>query len=239
MSQNRRVARARLRARRPRRLGRRRLRALPHAARPDLHQLLRRQRDGQLHAGLSPAASARSRRAGRDLRRASGSRSPRCCRSRGMTARPAVRESVPGYLFAGSTLGARRRSVPRLRVVLPAEAGVRAVPDHVCRRDRAVSRVRRGDRHSHDVTAPPCRRSDLQGARSTARWRSRWRCCSLGGAASTLAFFPREGAVRPRPPAPATRPRRRRARTSGPSSSASWRAPRGAARRSRPTAPRC
>ena len=58
-----------LRAGRPRRVGRRRLRPLPPAVRPDLHELLRRQRDGQLHAGLPEPLQHVPRHSGRDLRR--------------------------------------------------------------------------------------------------------------------------------------------------------------------------
>ena len=144
-------------------VGRRRLRALPPALRSDLSQLLRRQRDDQLHAGLRepvqhvPAAS-RSPSSARIWFVARGAAVGR----RALTARPAVRESVPGYLFALSTLAARRHPVSRLRVVRPAESRLRAVPDHVCRRDRALPRVRRGHVVSHDFIASPRRSHDLQ-----------------------------------------------------------------------------
>jgi uncharacterized membrane protein len=65
----------------------------------------------------------------------------------GMTARASVRESVPGYLFVLSTL----------RVIRPAEGRVPSVPDHLCRGDRALCRVRRGHIISHDHSATPRR----------------------------------------------------------------------------------
>ena len=52
--------------------------------------------------------------------------------------RPAVRESVPGYLFAGSTLALAVVLYLGYASFVCPEAGLRAVPDHVCRRDRAL-----------------------------------------------------------------------------------------------------
>ena len=66
----------------------------------------------------------------------------------GMTGRPAVRESVPGYLFAGSTLSLAVILYLGYASFFVLETGLRPVPDHVCRRDRPLPRVRRGHLHS-------------------------------------------------------------------------------------------
>ena len=94
------------------------------------------------------------------------------------------------------------------------------MPDHVRRRDRALPGLRRGHLIPHDYLAPPrrprCPRARLQPAGAD-------RCVVLffAGAASTLAFFPREAAS-----AAAPAPPRRRPSDAGPahrSSSGSWR----------------
>ena len=86
----------------------------------------------------------------------------------------------------------RRHPVSRLCVVRAAESRVSAVPDHVCRGDRAVSGIRRGHLVSHDHIASPRLprrpRLRLQPAGADAR------VLFFAGAASTLAFFPREAA---------------------------------------------
>ena len=74
----------------------------------------------------------------------------------GLTARPQVRESVPGYLFVMSTLALAVVLYLGLRVVRSAEDGLPAVPDHVCRGDRALPRVGRGHIFPHDYIASPC-----------------------------------------------------------------------------------
>ncbi len=94
----------------------------------------------------------------------------------GLTARPAVRESVPGYLFVAVDARARRHPVSRLRVVRPAESRVPPVPDHVCRRDRALPRVRCGHVFSHDYIASP-RRPATSASLRAARWPSSSPCC--------------------------------------------------------------
>ena len=68
-------------------------------------------------AASARCAAFRSRSSAR-----SGSRSPALLSVAGLTARPAVRESVPGYLFAVLDARARGRPVSRLRVVRPAES---------------------------------------------------------------------------------------------------------------------
>ena len=123
---------------------------------------------------------------------ATGSSPPRCSRSAALTARPAVRENVPGYLFVLSTLVARRRPVSGLRVVRPAEGRVPAVPDHVCRRDRAVPRVRCGHLISHDYIASP-RRPAIVRVFAGSPLAIVVAILFFAGAASTLAWFPREG----------------------------------------------
>ena len=124
--------------------------ALPPAQRSDVSELLRRQRHGQLHAGVPEPLQHGRRRAGRALRgdlvRVRGAR----CSVAGMRARQAVRESVPGYLFAVLDARAGRDPLSRIRVVRDPEARLHPLPDHVRRRDRALPRVRRGDLIPHD-----------------------------------------------------------------------------------------
>ena len=126
---------------------------------------------------------------------------------------------MPGYLFAGVDARARRRPVSRLRVVLPAEAGVCAVRHHICRRDRAVSGVRCGHFHSHDDTCHAVRAGDLRVLVSNPL-----------AIALAVLFLPAprrrsrssraKARSRPRRAAPA---KRRAGSTADPSSNASWR----------------
>ena len=74
---------------------------------------------------------------------------------------------------------------------VPDQSRVPAVPDHVCRRDRPVPRLRCGDLHTHDDLAA-ARRRDLARAACRVRSRSRWSCSSSRAPATTVAFFPRE-----------------------------------------------
>ena len=74
-----------------------------------------------------------------------------------------------------------------------AESRLSAVSDDLRRGDRAVSRLRLRRLHCLCYLAPTLRPRS-RACSSPARWRSlRSPCCSVAGAASTLAFFPREG----------------------------------------------
>ena len=136
----------------------------------------------------------------------------------GLTARQEVRESVPAYLFAGSTLALAVVLYLGLRVVLPARSCVLSpVPHHLCRGDRALSGVRSGDLNTHAVTPSP----RCPGSESAVRQSARAHpapCCGSAAARPRVAFFPREvaAAARRRALPEAT------ARISAPSSSASW-----------------
>ena len=74
-----------------------------------------------------------------------------------LTARDAVRESVPGYLFALSTLALSVDSAPWLRIARDPEGCLPVVSDHLRRGDRAVSGVRSGHIISYDHFASPRR----------------------------------------------------------------------------------
>ena len=104
---------------------------------------------------------------------------------------------------------AGRGPVSRVRVVRHSEDGVHPVRDHVCRRDRALSGVRRGEYGPSHVSATSCVPGSQDPRLESAR-AGRSRCSVLGGAASTLAFFPRDGAS-----VVAARQRRRRCRGRG------------------------
>ena len=196
-----------VRARRPRRLGRRRLRRTTSCCAIPVYTSF-----CDVSATVSCTQVYASRfgtlrgRSGRDLRRdLVRVRGAAVARRPDRAGRP-VRESVPGYLFAGSTLGARRRAVSRLRVVRPAEAGLRllclityAAVIGLFLVSGAATSV-----PMTDVAAPRrsaiCKRARREPAGARAGGR-----CSSAGAASTLAFFPREAT--PSPAAPASRRR--------------------------------
>ena len=194
MSEARGSARARLRAGRPRRLGRRRLRPLPAAA------AIRSTRSFcDVSATVSCTQVYQSRfstrrgHSGRDLRRDLVRRARRCCRSaawsRGRRSARASRAICSRARRSRSPwfcISATRRSCPEgvLSVCLLTYA---AVIGH-------LHRVRRGHFVPDDDIASPCIARTCA-CSSAARWRLPWPCCSSAGAASTLAFFPREGAA--------------------------------------------
>ena len=131
------------------------LRPLPAARPARLRQLLRHQPDGQLPAGVPEPLRQRLGRPGGALRRDLVRCSCWCWRSSAPSARRRSRESMPAYLFATSTVGLAVIALHGLRGVLRAEGGVRAVPGHVRRGDRAVHRVGPFEVHAaHDHIAP-------------------------------------------------------------------------------------
>ena len=119
-------------------------------------------------------------------------RARRCCRSAGMVARPQVRESIPGYLFALSTLALAVGPVPALRVGRHAESVLPAVPAHGCRRHRAVFIVS-GAATSVPMTTLPRRLTQDLRVLVGSPLAIAVTVLFVAGAASTLAFFPREG----------------------------------------------
>ena len=118
----------------------------------------------------------------------------------GLTARPSRARKRPRLSLRPVDARARGHPVSRLRVVRPAESRLPVVPDHVCRRDRALPRVRRGHLISHDDFASP-RRHVTSASSSAARSPSSSPCCSSPAPRTTLAFFPREGVAAPGEPA--------------------------------------
>ena len=134
---------------------------------------------------------------------------------------PSVRESVPGYLFALSTLA--------LAVVLYLGYASFVLLKAVCLLCLTTYAAVIGlflvsgaaTSISHDYTASPRRPRSPRARRQPAR-ASSLAVLFFAGAASTLAFFPREGAAT----SPASRRRAAAAgadaRISAPSSSASW-----------------
>ena len=137
---------ARVRRRRPRRLAAGRLHPLPNARRRRLRQLLRRQRDGELYAGLFEPVRDLRRHPGRRVRRdlVCVGDAPGHCGLRGASGCTRERSRVP---LRGLDDRARGRVVPRLCVVRSSGTRVCVVRDHVCGRDRALSgRLVRGPR---------------------------------------------------------------------------------------------
>ena len=75
----------------------------------------------------------------------------------GFVARAEVRENVPGYLFAGSTLALAGVLYLGYASFVRSRTRVCALRDHVCCGDRTLSRVWCGDLVSHDLFATSCR----------------------------------------------------------------------------------
>ena len=136
------------------RLGDRSLRPLPPPVRSPLHELLRRQRERQLHAGVSEPFQHGSGSAGGPLRRdlVCGRRAPVGWRDGGAPERAREHPRVSLRDVDGGALG---HPVSGLRVVLPDQGCLHRLSGHVRRGDRAVHRVRRGRFISHDYLARP------------------------------------------------------------------------------------
>ena len=207
---------------------------------PTLHELLRRQRDGQLHAGVPEPLRHVPGRSGRRSSARSGSSCAGAAGGRRLTARPAGPRERSRLSVRAVDARARRRPVSRLtrrssscKIVCP------AVPDDVRRRDRPLHRLRRGHLRSHDYAASP-RCSRPARARSAVRWRLALAVLFVGGAGLDAGVLPARGDA---PPPRAARPPRRRdpadAAQRARSSNGGRRAAARAAGRAAPTARRC
>ena len=126
-----------------------------------------------------------ARRAGRDLRRALVRRRHAAVGG-GPDGAPSGARRACRAICSCCRRRARGRALSRLRVVRAAEGGLPAVRDHVCRRDRALLGVWRGDDFSHDHIASPSRSRPSGACRQPAgdrhrravlcrRRRRRWR----------------------------------------------------------------
>ena len=121
-----------------------------------------------------------------------------------MTARPQRPRERPGLPVRAVDARARGGPVSGLRVVRHPEGRLSAVPDHVCRGDRAVSRLRRGHVIPYDDIASPCRRRTCA-CSSAARWPSPLAVLFFAGAGVDAGVLPARSVDR----APARRRRRR------------------------------